>query len=1178
MELRSTPITIRKPLLSKRAFSRTCILIALAVLTAVSQTPQPRSTTNEAKENKEAAAARLNNLGVAYMDQQRVEDAIKEFEKAHAIDTEATAPELNRAIGLLNQQKTGPAREILEGLTRRIPKDPRVWYNLGLLNRGIGQQEQAVAAFGKAAELVPNDPDTYYFIGDVYMQLQQYEKALGAFQKALTANPFHVSAEFGIARAYQRMGKPEEARTHLQRFQQLTREKLGSPVSQIYGEQGVYSTAEQMSMEPEVAAPVRVQFAAVGAESGLPVQGNAALVGSSKNPAAVLGSGVCIFDYDGDGRNDIFLANNAGKGPALFRNAGNGHYEDVTRAAGLSSTDPAIGCAAGDYDNDGKPDLAVSYAGRVALYHNEGGKFHDATEAAGIRVTGFPLGLTFVDYDHDGDLDLYITMFAPFQARGQQIELSPDFHATGNRLWRNNNNGSFTDVTDATGLGGKSPSLGAIASDINNDRAVDLVVTNWQAPPTVYLNPREGQFPASQPWGANAAGAVGASILDFNKDGWMDVVFTHAQAPGISLWRNVDGRRFEAAPLPRTAWKRAWGVAAFDYDNDGWIDIAAIGETDHGAELRLFRNRGPQGFEDVTSAVGLDKIKLHDPRALVAFDYDGDNATDLLITQVDGSVVLLRNRGGNQNNSLRLAFKGLGDNKSALGTKVEVFAGEQHQKWELAGSSGYLSQAPAEIIAGLGKQKEADVVRMLWPTGVLQDEVQVASNKTQVFTEMDRRGSSCPVLFAWNGQRYQLITDVIGPAVIGHWIGPGERDVADPDEYVKVDGLLIKPLHGRLSFRFAEPMEEVNYLDQVRLLAIDHPGSTGVYPNERFVSNPPFPEFKVITSRDAHLPLGAWDYAGHNVLPALSRRDHKYVSGFKLLKFAGFAEPHTLQLDLGDWDAKRPLRLLMHGFTEYFTANSMYAAYQAGVQVIAPYVEALNAEGKWVRVMDDMGFPAGLPRTMVAELTGHIPPGTRRIRIVTNLQIYWDQILVENSAPDPAVRVHEVPMANAGVHFHGYPKSEEKYFPGDLDYTYEQVSLTGPYARHVGQYTKYGDVMPLLTKADDHYVIFGSGEEVMVEFDPSRLPTLPAGWKRDYFFYANGFVKDMDFYEADSLTVAPLPFHAMESYPYPRATHYPEDGKSLQYQLEYNTRYQSGKGVSSYRFAYPQEQGKNGPE
>src|SRR5204863_1296933 len=193
--------------------------------------------------------------------------------------------------------------------------------------------------------------------------------------------------------------------------------------------------------------------------------------------------------------------------------------------------------------------------------------------------------------------------------------------------------------------------------------------------------------------------------------------------------------------------------------------------------------------------------------------------------------------------------------------------------------------------------------RLLWPTGVLQDEVNVsASTQAKLIAEIDRRGSSCPVLFAWNGKRFQLITDVIGPAVIGHWVGPGERDVADPDEYVKVDASQIALRDGYLSFRFAEPMEEVNYLDEVRLVAVDHPRSVNVYPNERFVSAPPFPEFKVISSQGAHTPAGAWDETGRDVLPELRARDHHYVTGFKLLKFAGFAAPHRLELDLGAWN------------------------------------------------------------------------------------------------------------------------------------------------------------------------------------------------------------------------------------------------------------------------------------
>ncbi len=508
--------------------------------------------------------------------------------------------------------------------------------------------------------------------------------------------------------------------------------------------------------------------------------------------------------------------------------------------------------------------------------------------------------------------------------------------------------------------------------------------------------------------------------------------------------------------LPASNWIRAFGVAAFDYDNDGWVDLVAVGETKEGkGEVRLFRNLGPDGFKDVTADVGLDKIQLKDPRAIITGDYDGDGATDLLITQNHGPAVLLRNLGGNQNHWLRLSLKGLNDNKSAIGTKVEVFSGGNRQKFEIYGSNGYLGQNSTDIVVGLGDAKEADVVRMMWPTGVLQDEIQVAGDKQQNYLEIDRRGSSCPTLFVWNGERYEFVADMLGAGVVGHWIGPNQRDIPRPIEYIKIDRGMIRvkkdqsesqnphvsenrrdlghpvddnnknmgaPLlagvarsgtHGTLSFRFMEPLEEAVYLDRVRLLAVDHPAEVEVYPNEYFASNPPYPEFKVVVSRDAKPPAGAWDEHGHNVLPDLLA--HRYFGDFALTQFQGFAQPHSLTLDLGEAYRGGPLWLLLHGEVEYFSANSMYAASQAGVQAISPYVEALvgdqgGANGKWKRVIDDMGFPAGGPRTMTADLSGKLPLGTNKIRITTNLQVYWDSILIDrNTQVAPAQRRSRVP-------------------------------------------------------------------------------------------------------------------------------------------------------------------------
>ena len=301
----------------------------------------------------------------------------------------------------------------------------------------------------------------------------------------------------------------------------------------------------------------------------------------------------------------------------------------------------------------------------------------------------------------------------------------------------------------------------------------------------------------------------------------------------------------------------------------------------------------------------------------------------------------------------------------------------------------------------------------------------------------------------------------------------------------------------------------------------------------------------------------------------LLHRDRRYVTGFDAIQFGGFAKLHYLELDLGTGHAGGPLRLLMQGFIEYFTATSVFAAHQAGIQAIVPFLDVQTPDGRWVRAIDDIGFPAGLARTSVADLTGKVPAGTSRIRIGTNLKIYWDQILIDTTPQTNAVELHDVPLMEASLRFLGFPRQLGGNPASDLSYDYDQVSTTGPFTRHSGYYTAYGDVRSIVNAADDRFAILGSGDEVALEFDASALPPLRPGWTRDYFFYADGFAKDMDFYEALSDTVDPLPFHAMGQYPYGPQTRYPTSALHQDYRLNANTRWVSGGEVRSFRFRYP---------
>src|SRR5579864_3885709 len=679
--------------------------------------------TSESKPNP-IEAARLNNLGCAYMNQQLFEKALKTFQQAAEADRKLTIARLNQGIAYLNLQKVDDAKGAFEDALKQDPKSPNAWYGLGMLAKNTGDAQAAIDAFKHVIGIDSNDADSWYFLGTAYVQAKQFPQAIEAFEHALKVNPLHASAEFGLSRAYQQSGDVDHASEQLKKFQYITQNKIGAPMSLAYGEQGQYSRAVESPRAVLKAPPqIKVRFVDVTKEAGIVTKATAA---GSDDLAGILGPGACFFDYGGEGRQDIFVANNGPQGGlGLYHNLGNGKFENVTKKAGLDPALHAIGCSAGDYDNDGAVDLAVSLNGHVVLLHNEkNGTFKDVTEAAGIKNQAQNEGLTFIDYDHDGDIDLFIT--------GNTDKLGTESrNLTGaNTMWRNNGNGTFTDVTESLGLRGETPNLSAVGTDYNNDRAVDIVSTglgndsgpaqdNSYLGTLVFENPREGKFIRRELWSPPMPSqTAGLAVLDFNHDGWMDLAFTHLGPPGLTLWRNNHARSFERVPLPETNWVKAYGVAAFDYDNDGWVDLVAVGETKDGkGEIKLFRNLGPDGFKDVTADVGLDKIHLEHPRAIITGDYDNDGATDLLITQNHGPAVLLRNEGGNKNNWLRLSLKGLNDNKSAIGTKVEVFAGGNRQKFEIYGSNGYLGQNSTDIVVGLGDAKEADIVRMLWPTG-----------------------------------------------------------------------------------------------------------------------------------------------------------------------------------------------------------------------------------------------------------------------------------------------------------------------------------------------------------------------------------------------------------------------------------------------------------------------------
>ncbi len=484
-------------------------------------------------ESNSIEAARLNNIGVAYMNQQLFEKGLKQFQLAAQADPKFPIARLNEGVAYLNLQKVDQAKTDLEDAIKQDPKNPNAWYSLGLLAKNTGDAQASIEAFKHVTEIDPDDADTWYFLGTAYVQAKQFPQAIDAFQKALKINPIHASAEFGLSRAYQQSGDTDHAREHLKKFQYITQNKIGSPMSLAYGEQGKYSRAvesPQAALKPP--AQIKVQFVDATKESGIITRAGA-------NPSDILtsmGPGACFLDYDGDGKPDVFVPSNGPQGGfGLFHNLGAGKFEDVTKKLGLDPSMHGNGCAAGDYDNDGFTDLAVTLDHQLVLLHNEkGANFKDVSSAAGLKSENFNLGVTFIDYDHDGDIDLYVTRFAggPALQSGKGLEVASMPVYVGNLMFRNNGDSTFTDVTESTGLAGERASIAAVGTDFNNDRAVDLVRTGTSPSPVFLANPREGKFIPDEKFRTTVESfSLGAAILDFDHDGWMDFAFSHPGPP-----------------------------------------------------------------------------------------------------------------------------------------------------------------------------------------------------------------------------------------------------------------------------------------------------------------------------------------------------------------------------------------------------------------------------------------------------------------------------------------------------------------------------------------------------------------------------------------------------------------------------------------------------------------------
>ena len=508
------------------------------------------------------------------------------------------------------------------------------------------------------------------------------------------------------------------------------------------------------------------------------------------------GCGVAFYDYDTDGWLDIFLVNGwrlegfqSGEEPTshLFKNNRDGTFTDVTVKAGLVHHGWGQGVCIGDYDNDGHDDLFVSYFGKNVLYHNNGdGTFTDVTDKAGVGGNGkrWNTGCAFVDYDRDGKLDLFVANYidldlatapvpesGPCLYKGVMVACGPPGLKGGkNILFHNNGDGTFTDVSESSGIlsANGTYGLGVLTGDFDNDGWPDIYVANDSAPSALYHNKKDGKFEdiaieagcALSPDGKPQAG-MGVSAADYDLDGNLDIVKTNFAGDTPSLYRNVGGANFEdttfAAGLGAHTQYLGWGCGFFDFDNDGWADILICNghvypeveqlktEAGYAQHKLLYRNLRNGRFEEVTELAGPGITAAVAARGCAFGDFDNDGDIDVVVNTVNGLPQLLRCDSASGNNWIKVKLIGTKSNRSGIGARVSCTAtfpdeSKPHRQIdEVRSGGGYFSQSDLRIHFGLGKAQKVDVLDIHWPSGQVDTLKDLPAN--QLVTVREGAGS-----------------------------------------------------------------------------------------------------------------------------------------------------------------------------------------------------------------------------------------------------------------------------------------------------------------------------------------------------------------------------------------------------------------------------------------------------
>ncbi len=1001
------------------------------------------------------------------------------------------------------------------------PDSPRERINYGLALLRAGKTDEGIAELEAVQKDAPQIPHTWFNLGIIFKKAAQYDKAREQFEKMVQLVPDEPISHYNLGVVLKLTG---DASGSLKQFEEAARlgPSLAGPYFQLFNaykaagreaeaDRALAKFNENKRRQSGAAIPEDLDWSFfseildVVDPVAAPTLSAAKFQSALSFDSEVMGGklegtpeGIVVGDRQADGTTETIAWTDR-----QVRMVPSSPGGDPVIAFDADAGETIRSVTAADFDNDGLFDLSVVTDRRVVLLKRDASGFIAQQESANDGQYDFSL---WHDLDHDSDLDLFLL-------------------GKGHALLRNSGKSGFVDSTTEFPFVDGDVSAAASVDLIKDTNGTDLVFAYVNHPAVLYRDMLAGSY---EPKEIEALPKEVSELraFDVDNDGWTDLL---AHTPGgVQLIINREGSFSAGAVIESTG-----RATPADMANRGFSDLAFAG--------KVFPNQGRGEF-----GPGVEVPALAGAVAIDAGDLDQDGKIDLVVLGQDGAVSCLKGRGAEGNWNV-IGLEGVRNLREAPSAEVEIKAGSLYQKRIYDGRP---------IHVGLGTHSKIDTVRITWPNGLIQNEPEQDVNRAIVYKEKQRLSGSCPMVFTWNGKKFQFITDVLGVAPLGAAAGEGVFFPVDHDEYVQIPaGAMAKNGDGHYEVRITEELREVGYIDKVQLLAVDHPAGESIFTSDKFKS-PPFPKFRLYGVRDRQYPVAAFDDRGNDVRDRVRKLDRTYPDAFER-DFLGVAEKHFVELDFGSARSiGEPAILVLNGWVDWADGSTIRRlAQDRTAQLIMPQLQVQDPSGRWVTAVEDMGVPAGKPKTIVVDLTGKFLSASRKVRIVTSLSVYWDEIFMSRDVAVPKVQPVVLSLAQADLSYRGFSTPvihPQRRQPEVFDYSkWMPLSMWNPAK---GFYTRYGDVAALLGGIDDQFLIMGSGDEIRLTFTDERLGPVPEGYTRDFLLFVDGWAKDGDLNTAYSQTVEPLPFHGMSAYPYPATESYPDTPAHRQYREEYNTR------------------------